>query len=385
MAYTKDKWDIPTLAQDNHDLWFRRYKIKLKGKGIFYVCTKDIQDACKVAGDGLKEEQYKGMEAEYEWVEIEDEKKVKTKITLNIEKKSKYMEDDAHTLDLMFKALNEGDQALYDQYPSAFTMWKHLQLKYNTPNEFQARDLLNKITHFSFNEKESTMAGWDRLKGYRNKLYSVAKVFHDDVTIYLSYTAALPKQYDTVVDTLAFQASLSVSEKVRAISAKDADLLTKRSKEKGHGAQEQGWRAGEKYVPPQRRNSNDSDVSMVDATPGLKCYLCDQNHGILNCQYFDAARREVKNIMNDERKVREARFRSKGARTGKKDNTRKPQGKKHHRGKNHRANAGVASGTDDTSSSNDSNNDKAEEVETAGISMEQIRTFKNHPVYKPSL
>jgi len=109
MAYTKDKWDIPTLAQDNHDLWFRRYKIKLQGKGIFYVCTKDIQDACKVAGDGLKEEQYKGMEAEYEWVEIEDEKKVKTKITLNIEKKSKYMEDDAYTLDLMFKALNEGD------------------------------------------------------------------------------------------------------------------------------------------------------------------------------------------------------------------------------------------------------------------------------------
>ena len=80
------------------------------------------------------------------------------------------------------------------------------------------------------------MAGWDRLKGYRNKLYSVVKVFHNDVTIYLSYTAILPKQYDTVVDTLAFQVSLSVSEKVRAISVKDADLLTKRSKEKGHGA-----------------------------------------------------------------------------------------------------------------------------------------------------
>ena len=62
-----------------------------------------------MAGDGLKEEQYKGIEAEYKWVEIEDKKKVKTKITLNIKKKSKYIEDNAYILDLIFKALNKGD------------------------------------------------------------------------------------------------------------------------------------------------------------------------------------------------------------------------------------------------------------------------------------
>ena len=69
-------------------------------------------------------------------MEIKDKKKVKTKITLNIKKKSKYIEDNTYILNLIFKALNKGDQALYDQYPLAFTMWKHLQLKYNTPNEF---------------------------------------------------------------------------------------------------------------------------------------------------------------------------------------------------------------------------------------------------------
>ena len=42
-------------------------------------------------------------------MEIENEKKVKTKITLNIEKKSKYIEDNAYILDLIFKALNKGD------------------------------------------------------------------------------------------------------------------------------------------------------------------------------------------------------------------------------------------------------------------------------------
>ena len=47
-------------------------------------------------------------------MEIKDKKKVKTKVTLNIRKKSKYIEDNAHALNLMFKALSDGDQALYD-------------------------------------------------------------------------------------------------------------------------------------------------------------------------------------------------------------------------------------------------------------------------------
>ena len=42
-------------------------------------------------------------------MEIEDKKKVKTKITLNIKKKSKYIEDNAYILNLIFKALNKGD------------------------------------------------------------------------------------------------------------------------------------------------------------------------------------------------------------------------------------------------------------------------------------
>ena len=212
----------------------------------------------------------------------------------------------------------------------------------------------------------------------------MSKVYHEDISIYLSFTAALPKAYDTVVDTLAFQASLPVSERIRAINIKDADMLTKKNKEKGHGAQEQGYRASDKYVPPHRKNSNDSDVSMADSVRGLKCYLCDQNHGILVCPYYEAARREVRKIRRDERRARDARSKSKGARMGKRDNARKPQGR-HYQGKNHRANAGVTSSTDDASSSGDFDNEEEEKAETAGISMEQIRTFKSHPVYKSSL
>ena len=47
-------------------------------------------------------------------MEIKDKKKVKTKVTLNIRKKSKYIEDNAYALNLMFKALSNGDQVLYD-------------------------------------------------------------------------------------------------------------------------------------------------------------------------------------------------------------------------------------------------------------------------------
>ena len=126
------------------------------------------------------------------------------------------------------------------------------------------------------------------------------KVYYKDISIYLSFTTTLLKAYDTVVDTLAFQALLLVSERIRAINAKDADMLTKKNKEKGHSAQEQGYRASDKYVLPHRKNSNNSDVSMADSVRGLKCYLCDQNHRILVCSYYEAARREVRKIRRDE-------------------------------------------------------------------------------------
>ncbi|KAA8616883.1 hypothetical protein PtrV1_03511 [Pyrenophora tritici-repentis] len=42
MAAEKEEWKIPQLTAENHDTWFRRNKVKLKGKKVFYVCEKNL-------------------------------------------------------------------------------------------------------------------------------------------------------------------------------------------------------------------------------------------------------------------------------------------------------------------------------------------------------
>ncbi|KAA8618348.1 hypothetical protein PtrV1_07777 [Pyrenophora tritici-repentis] len=45
MAAEKEEWKIPQLTAENHDTWFRRNKVKLKGKKVFYVCEKNLDSA----------------------------------------------------------------------------------------------------------------------------------------------------------------------------------------------------------------------------------------------------------------------------------------------------------------------------------------------------
>ena len=68
------------------------------------------------------------------------------------------------------------------------------------------------------------MAGWDRLKGYRNKLHAVSTIRQSDVALYLVFTTALPEQFRGVIDSVAYQITLSIYDKLRAINAKDAEL-----------------------------------------------------------------------------------------------------------------------------------------------------------------
>ncbi|KAG9381455.1 hypothetical protein A1F94_008775 [Pyrenophora tritici-repentis] len=60
MAEAKEEWKIPKLTAENHDAWFRRNKVKLKGKRVFYVCEKSLEKHCQIAtprdlSDAVKE------------------------------------------------------------------------------------------------------------------------------------------------------------------------------------------------------------------------------------------------------------------------------------------------------------------------------------------
>jgi hypothetical protein len=46
MADEKEEWKIPKLTTENYDAWFCWNKIKLKGKRVFYVCEKNLEEHC---------------------------------------------------------------------------------------------------------------------------------------------------------------------------------------------------------------------------------------------------------------------------------------------------------------------------------------------------
>jgi hypothetical protein len=111
MAEEREEWKIPKLTTENHDAWFRRNKIKLKGKRVFYVCEKNLEEHCQIATARDLSDAVKALD-------ITDNKTVKVRI--NVNKRDKYLEDEATAIDLLFRSLSDDDQALVDEYDTAF-------------------------------------------------------------------------------------------------------------------------------------------------------------------------------------------------------------------------------------------------------------------------
>jgi hypothetical protein len=75
------------------------------------VCERSLQEHCRIAtaedlSDAVKE------------LDITDNKTVKVRI--NVDKRDKYLEDEATAIDLLFRSLSDDDQALVDEYDTAF-------------------------------------------------------------------------------------------------------------------------------------------------------------------------------------------------------------------------------------------------------------------------
>ena len=167
MADDKDREGlrIPPLTKANHESWFRQNRIKLRGKGVFYTCEVTLRDYAQIA---LAEDIAK-ITTGVENLDIE-EKGTKTRIVLNLEKKRKYQEDEATGLSLLFRSLNEDDQALNDQYEAIFDFWAYLKNKYSQTDSVTAKKYMTKIQTFTFTEDMTITSAWEKLNEYRRKL-----------------------------------------------------------------------------------------------------------------------------------------------------------------------------------------------------------------------
>ena len=91
---------------------------------MYYVCEQTYLDYYKVAT--IRE-----LVDLLEELNISNARDKSSIIRLNIEKKAKYLKDEATALNLMFRLLSEDDQALFDEYNRIYDFQAYLYKKYS--------------------------------------------------------------------------------------------------------------------------------------------------------------------------------------------------------------------------------------------------------------
>ncbi|KAI1507677.1 hypothetical protein Ptr86124_013394 [Pyrenophora tritici-repentis] len=256
MAEAKEEWKIPKLTAENHDAWFRRNKVKLKGKRVFYTA----------------------------------------KVCINVDKRDKYLEDEATAIDLLFRSLGDDDQALIDEYDTAFQFWAYLRKKYTQNNATAANMYMTRIQTFTFDSESTIIGSWEKLKDYRRKLVAAdadTDGAYKDSALLLILIRSLPTRFRTTVDTVNAQLNLTVEQKLKFLEEKEV-----RDQQDANEQALPAFRKAYKYVPPHKRGDKDllslSSDSEPGATSGIQCYLCDQPHYMRDCSKLGKARQLLK-------------------------------------------------------------------------------------------
>lgn len=281
---------IPNLCQDNHERWFRQMRIQLRGKDWFYTVEADLNTYAKVATADIK---VHDVTEGFENLTIQ-ENGTKINIRLSIDKKAKYLKDEASALSYICRSLSDDDEALADEYETAIALWEYLKSKYTRISAVTANSYMTMIQNFTYQpaaQPEMTIIeAWDKLKEYRRHLGAAnakAKDIYNDDALLLILTRALPEEYRNVIDILHIQTNLSIEDKIKHLQAKELRLQD--------NVEHANIARGGRYIPPHRRGSNsDSDRMDVDTPSRSKftCHLCrEEGHMVRDCLQLPKAQR----------------------------------------------------------------------------------------------
>ncbi|KAI1678126.1 Retrotran-gag-2 domain containing protein [Pyrenophora tritici-repentis] len=287
MAEAKEEWKIPKLTAENHDAWFRRNKVKLKGKRVFYVCEKSLEKHCQLPTPGDLSDAVKELD-------ITDNKTIK--VCINVDMRNKYLEDEATAIDLLFRSLSDDDQALIDEYDTAFQFWAYLRKKYTQTDATAANMYMTRIQTFTFDSESTIIGSWEKLKDYRRKLVAAdadTNGAYKDSALLLILIRSLPTRFRTTVDAVNAQLNLTVEQKLKFLEEKEV-----RDQQDANEQALPAFRKAYKYVPLHKRGDKDllslSSDSEPGATSGIQCYLCDQPHYMRDCSKLGKARQLLK-------------------------------------------------------------------------------------------
>ncbi|POS81982.1 hypothetical protein EPUL_006334, partial [Erysiphe pulchra] len=262
-------FDIPILSQDSHERWFRNMRVRLRARGVIYVIDQSLEEFAHISTPG----------------------------TSNVDKITE--KDDATVVSVLMSHLNEDDEALIDEYPTAKSFWSHILAKYSKTSPMTANENLTAIQTFDFSQYGSIVLAWDKLKEFRRKL-GVAnpdmRNAYSDAALFLVLTRSLPEEYTSTIDSLDVQTVLTVDEKLKHLEMKE--LRLKASVDNAHASFRQKTR---KFVPIQHRKDYSSSSDGVESDSS-KCILCgEEKHWLCHCPRLPQARKFIRGVKDKER------------------------------------------------------------------------------------
>ena len=276
----ENSWGISVLDGKNHDSWFSHFQLKLRGKEVYYVVTQTLINACRVVSSPDNAENFHDP-------------------ILNIDKKEKYLRDEGTAIDLMFRSLSLDDQALYDEYDSAFSLWAYLRSKYQQTDSTTANEYMTLIQNFSFNDM-TIIQGWDKLNEYRRKLCAAdmrSKHSYQDEALLLILIRSLPKEYVATIDTLDAITDLSVEEKLKRLQTKESRLISSQRNENAFPSFQNDKTRSSRELRTTPEQSEDSGYSPL-------CYLCGRRHFIKACPFMEIAQDAVHEYIRTTKSIR---------------------------------------------------------------------------------
>ncbi|KAI0997057.1 hypothetical protein K3495_g11130 [Podosphaera aphanis] len=131
---------IPILNPDSHEQWFRRMRLRLEGKDIFYT-TKISKEA--FAWNGKLVESKTAPEGSKDAQQIQ-----KISGGWDTEKVAQYKKDQAKLFSILTDHLSEDDQNSIDEFGTAVEVWAHLKKKYAKTSVNAANTYLDRIQNF---------------------------------------------------------------------------------------------------------------------------------------------------------------------------------------------------------------------------------------------
>lgn len=352
-------------------------KVKLMGKGIDYVLEKTETDFAWIKNPKAADRLTTSTTSSTSTSESSRVDKVAADLaswgsgSWNIQKKEDYRVASGRAIDFILQSLCEEDQALYDEHASAMALWTALKVKHSRTNKNEANSNLANIANFVYDAKLGVNGCWAKLKEYRRKLIAanaLMKNSYPDEGLLMIFTRTMPIEFRATIDVLKFQLTMTVDEKLKAlyeVEERNKEANDKESEESAHIAR------GSKYIPPYRRNSNDSTGSDSRRKYNTVCLLCDENHYIRNCPNIPRARKLIleyrKNQKKNSSEVKDAKVEKKHF------SSSKHASKFKHKHTTNRSKAYAAKSNDEVSDSeHDSETESTSSTESCALSTSNL-------------